>query len=418
MSNSPSTIPTDDAHRHGWQRELGSRYDGLHALLVRIVHPLTFAAFLLMSVIVGGIIGGIALEVADSDTIGYVLVGIAGIVFAVVGAFTFVATVPRAVFGIVLLVGWGTALFLIDDIDPAVLWAAWSIAGASVVLQVVLLMWVVPRRVRNGLLHVEFPAVIGTMIGAIPVIAGIWALAVGRDQLSVDIALVAMAATAVVLMMLAVLQLLIRRNEVDVLAQFAAKRDLKLVADTDTKGNAEPLIALLPNWAWRAGLWAGKVADRRVALVSGFTGSRSPDIPSIHVTMIALESQVTGRDLWVRDRDLSDDNMIVSGGHTKVTSFESIELDERCTVRIDAHVSELDAWRMVGPQLLDLLNGLGAAQLCRTGGALCAWIAGGALDAGELDRLLDLMLAIVAQLDKADAALARDAVDVPVAVAL
>jgi hypothetical protein len=404
MSAAPTRAP--------WQRTLGARYDELHALLVRVVHPLSFGVFFLTALAVIGGIAAIALQFLDSDALGMAFGAILGIVLMVVAAFTFVLTIGRAVLGLVLLTGWTIGLVVVDDIDSGLLWAIWLVAAASVVLQVVLLAWVQPRRWRRGLAHLSWPSLVGTIIGAVPVVFGLQLLADGNHDRVLDLTILSFAATAVALAVLTAIHLLVRRHEASIARSFAGSREMSSVAVVDTVGASVPLLAsLLPTWSWLAGgPWRGTVDGREFALASGFTTSRSPDVPSVHVTLLALRMRSTGPDLWIRRRDRSHDNVLVESDSARVMSFESIRLDEDFSIRVDAATSELDAYRTFGPQALVLLEaGLAGAQLCRDGDVLSTWMVGGVLGVEELEQMLRTALQFAELLERVDAAHLRDA---------
>jgi hypothetical protein len=98
-----------------------------------------------------------------------------------------------------------------------------------------------------------------------------------------------------------------------------------------------------------------------------------------------------GRDAWIRRRDRSCDDVLASGNHTRVMTFESLALDEHDAIRVDAHADELDVWRTFTPEVLAQLEGaLRGAQACRIGDVVSVWMVGSVVDPDELDAMLEL----------------------------
>lgn len=220
------------------QRAVGARYDGLHALLVRSVHPLAFGAFTLCAgaLAIGAM--AIAVEFDDSDAFG-IAAGIAiSIGVAILAAFTFVFTRVRAAVAIVLLGGWALAVLKIDDIDPGIVRAIWGVASLSVVIQVVLLAWVTPRRIRAGLAHVLLPATLGTIIGAIPVALGLRALLDNDDARALQLAQLAFIGALVVVILMYAMHAYIRWNERKVMREFALRHHLSARTNPEDTGTA------------------------------------------------------------------------------------------------------------------------------------------------------------------------------------
>ena len=385
--------PASTHRRSTRQRAIGARYDELHALLVRCVHPICFGAFVLLAgaIVIGGVM--LAFELVDADVLAIVFAIAVSIGAAVVAAFTFVFTRARAWTSIVLLLGFWFALTFVDDIDTGVLWAIWSIATFSIAIQVVLLAWVTPRRIRGGLGHLLAPATVGTTVGAVPVALGLQALLVGDDARALHLAQLLCGGALVVVIVLLALHGYVRRAEQEIVHEFAQRQQLVARPSSDPSEAASPLLELfMPAWADSTPTYAGELHDREAAIRSGFSMSRAPDVPSLHLTVLAMRLDSTGRDLWVRRRAMSHDNVLVGTDHAGVVRFESIALDEGWSVRFAPGTTALDSFRTIGPQVLELLErSLGDAQVCRIGDAVFAWIVGGAVSANELDTLATML---------------------------
>ncbi len=393
------------SHRSRRQRAVGARYDEFHALLVRSVHPICFGAFVLLG---GAIVLGLlafAFDALDADGFGIVLGVAVAIGGAVVAAFTFVFTRARAWATITLLLAGLAALRFVDDIKPFVLWAIWWVALLSVAIQVSLLAWVLPRRWRAGLVHLLGPATVGTLLGAVPVALGLRALVAGDDHRALELAQLAFAAALVVVVVLFVLHAYVRRSEQAVLCEFGKRHQLRALHTSDPNEGAPMLAGFIPAWADASTAWVGQLHGRNAAVRSGFTLARAPDVPSLHLTVLGMRLKGSGRDMWVRRRSISHDNLLVGTNHAGVVRFESITLNEGWSVRFAPGTSTLDEFRTVGPQMLELLErALGDAQVCRVGDTVWAWIVGGALSADELDELAGLLHEFGELLEGVDAA--------------
>src|SRR5262245_13268495 len=128
-------------HRGARRRWVAARYDGAHAMLVRIVHPVCFAAFAITALVIAGGIVYLVLSGGGSggdDIIGFLIGTVAVLAAVVVAAFAFVITPWRAIFGFVVLASWAVALGIRDEVPTWLLWTLWVVASLSVLLQVAL----------------------------------------------------------------------------------------------------------------------------------------------------------------------------------------------------------------------------------------------------------------------------------------
>lgn len=397
------------------QRAVAARYDGTHAFLVRAVHPLCFGAFAL---IVGCVVGGI-LYVATSAGGGGegVVEVVGGSLFVGVGlivvAFQFV--VSRGVVWVslvVLLLTWCTLMLWTPP--HVIIWVGWSAATLSVLLQIVLLMRVVPARYRAGLLHLMVPATVGTLVGAVPVAMGLIALIEGDFERALDLARLAFLAAIVVVAVLLGLHEYGHAREAVLLRAFARAHGFAIVdaepdpkddaKKTDTKSDATAHGAqMIDEWSTHSGPWQGQHRGRAVTISSGYTSSGAPDVPSLHLTLVTLQLEHDGRELWVRRRSRAYDNVLVNGNHSDVQHFESIALDEGWAVRFGAGTTQLEAFQTMTPLLLDALGRrLDAAQICRIGTTMHGWIVGGVLSVEELENLVLTLHDVARLLERAE----------------
>lgn len=384
------------------QRWTAARYDGAHAFLVRLVHPLCFAAFSLVVAAAAAGLTYVFLNLFDEGGIAFAVAIFA--CAALAAGFKFVATPISVGVGIVALAGWAIALFAGVELPTWLLWVLVAVACLSLVIQLVLLIRAIPDRWRNGLMHLMWPAALGTVLGALPVAVLILMKLDDRDEAVRDIAAYAFVAGCAVLTFLLALHVYARRGDEKVVAEFAARHGLT-PGSGDIDLETAPLITVLtPKFGTRTPWWTGMVRDRKVEVVTGYTSSWAPDLPSLHITVLGIALQGRGRDIWVRRNSWSHDNVLASLGRSEVMRFESIRLSEEFSVRFAAGIDELTAFLTIGPELVHVLGEqLGEAQVCRVGATLTIFVVGGAIDADELDTMLDTGSRVAHLLERTDA---------------
>lgn len=386
------------AHRSPRQRAVAARYDGVHALLVRIVHPLCFATFALtVAAVAGGIAYALLSGAIGDDGTMLMVVAVFALV-ALAAAFLFVLTPARAVIGLLVLGGWGLALALVE-VDPGALWAITGVACISVVVQLALLARVTPARWRSRLLHLLLPATVGTIIGIAPVALVAVLLQRGEDDLARSVLVAACAAGCAVLLVLLVLHRYGNAGDRAILEEFAAAHGLATRGSSDTVPAG--IAPLVPKFANQPEHHTGTIDSRTVSVATGYTATAQADLPSLHLTALSIQLAGTpGHDVWIRRRSWTHDNVLASLGRSEVVRFEPIRLSERYDIHVPAGTDHLELYTEFDPVVVELLDrDLGEAQACRIGTSLILFVVGGVLDRAELDSLLATGLQLAAQLE-------------------
>ncbi|MCW2923712.1 MAG: hypothetical protein JWM98_1116 [Thermoleophilia bacterium] len=407
--------PLSPRRRLRIQRVAGARYDELHAFLVRVLHPIGFAGILAFPWLLSALdepsewrlapgaspLEGIAFGAGMSA---FVLVfWIARTEGAVIEGFRFVYGPWLAALGALTLFVLGGAMVDSGPFSEQLLWTILTLATSSVVMQVLLLLQELPSRWRDGLLHVTAPAAAGLALASFLVGRAGHALYTGHSGQAENLVGGTSIVTAIVLLAFGVFRAFVRLGDRGVLADFATRHGLDALSWSEAKLPGATLAGrLAPEFGAATKRWWGEVDGRYVDLVTGCTKTRAPDLPSLHLTVLAIGLERSGPPLWIRRRAWGRDNVLASAGHTEVVHFESIALDERFDVRVPTGTPDEETFGTFGPQLVLLLaEGLGAAQLCRLDDVLLLYTVGGVVSADELDEQLRLGFAVAGLLEGA-----------------